>query len=150
MSPALDRRRRQITTPPPVRAASNRLPAADLVHRALRVGHDVERAAGALLDVRRDAEVLAEEQRLALGDLVLAEVVGDLVAQAPVVDVDLLAVALDAQPEDVAVAQRAAGRADEQVALVVLAELLARDEVDPARGDLVLPRHLRVAETTAR
>ena len=53
--------------------------AADLVHVALRRGDDVERAVRALLDVRRDAEVLAEEQRLALGDLVLAEVVGDAV-----------------------------------------------------------------------
>src|SRR4051794_27412356 len=97
--------------------------AADLVHRPLRVGDDEQRAVRALPQVRRDAEVLAEEQRLALGELVLGEVVGDLVAQAPVVDVDLLAVVRDLHAEDVAVAQGAAGRADEQVALVVLAEL---------------------------
>ena len=69
--------------------------------------------------------------------------------QALVVDVDLLAVVGDLQAEDVAAAQRAAGRADEQIALVVLAELLGGEEVDAARGDLVLPRHLRIGELRA-
>ena len=54
----------------------------------------------------------------------LREVVGDAVAAgAGRRDVDLLAVVLDRQAEDVAAAQGAAGGADEQVALVVLAEL---------------------------
>ena len=35
-----------------------------------------------------DSEVAAEEQRLALGDLVLGEVVGDPVVQPRVVDAD--------------------------------------------------------------
>src|SRR3954451_10847835 len=130
--------------PASCRAASPRellLLAADLVDRALGVGHDEERAVRAFLEVRGDAEVLAEEQRLALGDLVLAEVVGDAVLQALVVgDVDLLAVVVDLQPEQVAAAKGTAGRADEEVALVVLAELLGGEEIDPARGDLVLPR----------
>ena len=52
---------------------------------------DVEVAVRPLDDVGRDPEVAAEEQRLALGDLVLVDVVRDPVVEPGIVDADLSA-----------------------------------------------------------
>jgi hypothetical protein len=58
----------------------------NLVHRAVRQRHDVERAIGPGDDVDADAEVASEQQGFAFGDVELGQVVGDAVFQTRVVD----------------------------------------------------------------
>jgi hypothetical protein len=80
----------------------------DLVDRAVAQRDDVQVAVRAGLEVRPDAEVAAEEQRLALNQVPLVDVVGDLVVEPRVVDVDVTPAAREVEAEDVPALQEVA------------------------------------------
>src|SRR5215204_3377939 len=118
----------------------------DLVHGTVGVGDEVEVAVGSGVDVRDDPEVAPEEQALALGDLPLADVVGDAVFEPRVVDRHVAAVAGQLDAEQVAAREEVACAAHEQVAVVLRPERAAVEEADAAGRDLELPAQLGVAE----
>src|SRR5688572_15147683 len=66
----------------------NRSAAENLVDGPVRQRYDEQVAVRAGHDVGHDAELAPNEQRLALGDVVLGEVVGDSVVETRVVDRD--------------------------------------------------------------
>ena len=130
------------------RAANPRLLLPDLVDRAQRGGHDEQRAIGALAHVRRDAEAVAEQQRLALGQVVLARCcrrrdrsVAGRPSRSACGCVDRGAGRCCCRGRS---RSRRTGRPGSRLPSSSL-----REEVDPARGELILPRHLRIAEARA-
>src|SRR5688500_11556948 len=94
----------------------------DPVHRAARERHDVQLAVRAGLDVGHGADVAAEQARLALRDLPLADVVGDAVLEPRVVHVDAAAVARQLKAEQVTALEEVTRAAHEEVVLVLPAE----------------------------
>src|SRR6266511_5616902 len=111
----------------------------DLVDRAVGDRGDEQVAVRSRLDIRRDAEVPADQQALALREVVLRVVVGDPVLQAWIVDGDLLAVARQVEPEQVSAGRQRGRRPDEQVALELRAEAPSLDESDRRGRDGPLP-----------
>jgi hypothetical protein len=63
--------------PPPPFWGRSGLAAPDLIHRAVGERDDKQRAGGPVLDVRDDAEILAEQQTFALRQVVFIEVIRD-------------------------------------------------------------------------
>src|SRR5918999_4650205 len=82
------------------------------------------------LDVGADAEVPADQERLAFGDLELVEVVRDPVLDPRVVDGDAPPVAGQVEVEQVPADQRRASGAHEQVVPERTTEAAAFDESD--------------------
>ena len=114
----------------------SRLLPEDLVDGALREGDDEQVAVRPGLDVGGDAEVGAEEQGLALRDVVLRVVVGYQILEPWVVHRDLLPVAGQVEAEEVAALSRRSRRADEEVIFVLVSERSARQEVGTANFQL--------------
>src|SRR5215203_2014516 len=96
---------------PPVTSAGQ-----DLVDRAAVRRDGVQVAVRSGLEVGDDAEAAADEQALALGDLVLRDVVGHAVGEPRVLEREVRAVLVELEAEQVS-ADGALGRAaDEEVA----------------------------------
>ena len=97
------------------------------------------------MNVGHEPEVTAEEQALALGDLPLADVVGDAVLGPPVVDRHPAPVAGELDAEQVPSLQEVARAAREQVALVLRPERPAVEEADAAGPGLEFPAKARIS-----
>src|SRR5687768_2481805 len=100
----------------------------DLVDRPVGDRHHEEVAVWTGLDVGEHTEVPADEQALALRNVVLGRVVRDLVRETRIIRRDLLTVAGELEPEEVTTGGQRGRGADEQVALELRAERAAREE----------------------
>jgi hypothetical protein len=100
---------------------------------------------GAALDVGDDAEVLADEQTLAFGDLVLGEIVGDAVVQSRIVNGDPGAVAGEVEVEEVATCQVRCGGPGKEVTVELRSQRSAPDEADASWRYFPFPAELWIA-----
>src|SRR4051812_4026470 len=94
----------------------------DFVHGTIGKRNDVEVAVRPGEKGGADAEVPPEEEALALGPVVLGEVVGDPIEKTRVVDGDPLAVAGQLEAEQIAVLKKCPGCPNEQVVFILPAE----------------------------
>src|SRR5262245_9853004 len=116
-----------------------------LVNHASIERHHVQIAVWSGHHIGADAEVPPKQQALALGDVELRGIVGNAVLQSWIVDADLLPVAGETEPKEVAALECGARGTDKEVAVVLRSERAPVQEPNSAGCNGELPAEFRIA-----